>query len=406
VEPAPVAAEPPSSSLATESTPAEPVAAEEEDDFAWGQTKSRAGSRKGSKATSKAASKAASKAPSPKGIQTPKSQDPTTEEAGAGVSAESSATERTKPPSGDQTPLATVPENPPPEAPVVEGLSAPPGSFFVTNADKAQDAQPPLSSAQTEPISFPSFGGSLSGGVGGGLLGAATSAFGGGWGSLGKKEGKSKPTTPKTPTPAWGGFGSVAASVTESTGGIGWGSATGNNSGSNTGWLGLGGGNKSANASSADLLGAGGTTDIPLQGLGESGESHSQLHLEETPATEAQEGDAGQDDFHTPGPLTIKTDVTAAAEAETAVPTTAAGDEPEAEGHEGGGGDGGEEETGEKAEDEWPAWGIKTKKNKKGGSGNTTTNATTPVNANASGGGEENWASAPAGKKGKKGKRK
>lgn len=388
--PAAVAAEPPSSSVVPESVAAETAAAEEEDMFGWGQPRSKAGSRKGSKgaskATSKAASKVPSKAPTPKGAQTPKPQESNPEEAGAGASEEPATAERTKPRSGSgaHSPLATVPEDTPTEIPAVEGegVSAPPGGFFVVNPDDVQDASAAAPPAEDDSLSFSNFGG----GVGGGLLGAASSALGWGFG----KNNKSKPTTPRTSTPAWGGaFGSVAGSVTESTGGTGWGAATGNNSGSNSGWMGgFGAGNRSANASSADLLGGAGTTEIPLGDLADSGDPYSQIPLEGTQATDMQDWDAAQDGDHTRGHLTIETDVTAApdAEANTTVPPTAVGDSPE-EGRDGDGGEGGEEGGAEKAEDEWSAWPVKTKKKKGGGAGNTSTGAGTPITPAASGGG-------------------
>jgi hypothetical protein len=396
----PVAAEPPSSSVAPEFVVAEPAAAEEEDMFGWGQPKSKAASRKGSKSASKAASKAASKvpskAPSPQGAQTPKPQESNPEEAGAGASEE---------PLTAETPLATVPEDTPTELPTVvegEGASAPPGGFFVVNPDEVQGASAAAPPVQDDSLSFSNFGG----GVGGGLLGAATSAFG--WGGFGKKGEKSKPTTPKTSTPGWGGFGSVAGSVTESTGGNGWGAATGNNSGVNSGW-GFGAGNRSANASSADLLGGAGTTEIPLEALADSGEPYFQAPLEGTQATDMQDWDtaqAAQDGDHTREHLTIETNVAAALEAEanTTVPTTAVGDSPE-EGRDGDGGEGGEEGGTEKVDDEWSAWPVKTKKNKKGGGAGNTSTGGTPITPAASGGGggDDSWA--PAGKK-KKGKKK
>ena len=392
VEPAPVAVEPSSSSLAPEPVAAAPAAIEEEDPFQWGQVKSKAASRKGSKTTSKAASKAASKvaskAPSPKGTETPNPQGAVPEEAGVIVSEGPSNTERAKPPSGSRTPLAPVPEDTPAEAPPIEGVPAPgslfvtnpdegqntqqpppPGSFFANDPDGSQDAPPAQPLAQPKSLSFSSFGNTLSGG---GLFGAATSALG--WGGSGQD--KSKPTTPKPAV----GFGSAAGSVAESTGGSGWGAATGNNSGSNSAWLGgmQSGisdplqrfGNKSANASSADLLGGAGTTDIQMQALTESGDPHSQPSLEETQVTDAQEWGVVQGDPHDKEGLTVQTDVTALPEAETAGPTTGVDDSPE----EGRGGDGGEggEETGEKGEDEW-AFPVKQQKKKKGGgSGNAT----------------------------------
>jgi hypothetical protein len=330
--------------------------------------------------------------------------------------------ERTNSRSGGQTPLPSVPEDTRTEVPAFEGdgTSAPPGSFFVANPDSALDASSAEQQTQGDSSSFSNFGG----GVSGGLLGAATSAFG--WGGFGggKKEDKSKPTTPKTLAPAWGGLGSVAASVAGSTGGnkwgtggfgsvagsvaestggnTGWGAATGNDSGSNSGWM-LGGGNKSANASNADLLGGAGTTDIPLDAFENSGEPHSHPSWEETHTTEAQEGDVGQNGGHTKEHLTLQTDVSGGpdAEASTTVPTTAVGDSPE-EGRDGDAGEGGEEGATEKADDEWPAWGIKQKKGKK--AGNASTGAGTPITPVASGGGDDNWATTTTKKK--KGKKK
>lgn len=397
VELTPVAAEPPSSSVAPEFVAAEPAAAEEEDTFGWGQPKSKAASRKGSKsaskATSKAASKVPSKAPTPKGAQTPKPEESNPEDAGAGASEE---------PLTREIPLATVPEDTPTEVPtVVEGevTAAPPGGFFVVNPDDVQGASAAEPPAQDDSLSFSNFGG----GVGGGLLGAATSAFG--WGGFGKKGDKSKPTTPKTSTPGWGGFGSVAGSVTESTGGNGWGAATGNNSGSNSGW-GFGAGNRSANASSADLLGGAGTTEIPLEAFADSGEPYSQGPLEGTQATDMQDWDVAHDGDHTREHLTIETDVAAVPETEanTTVPTTAVGESP-GEARDGEGGEGGEEGATEKAEDEWPAFTVKQKKNKKGGGAGNTSTGGTPITPGASGGGGEDDTWAPAGKK-KKGKKK
>jgi hypothetical protein len=158
--------------------------------------------------------------------------------------------------------------------------------------------------------------------------------------------------------------------------------------------------NKSANASSADLLGGAGTTGIQMQALTESVDPHSQPSMEETQVADAQEWHLVQDDLHNKEPLTVETDVAAAAE--TAGPTTGVGDSPE-EGRGGDEGWGGEETgAGEKVEeDEW-AIPVKTKKKKGGASGNTTT-AATPITPSASGGGGDEWAT--TGKK-KKGKRK
>jgi len=455
-EPAPVAAEPPSSSLAPEPVPAAPPAAEEEDPFPWGQAKSKSASRKGSKAASKvgskAASKAASKAPSPKGAETPRPQEAVPEEAGAGVSVVGpSNTEWGKPPSGSQTPLATVPEDTPAEALPIEGVSAP-GSFFVTNPDEGQDTQPPPPPGgfftdnpdesqgappdppPAQPESLSSFGNPLSGG----LLGAASSALGG-WGFGGKDKSKSTSPSPKpgwgsgfgsvtasvaestggnswgfgngkdkskspTPKSGWGvasGFGSVAGSVAESTGGTGWGAATGNDGGSNSAWF----GNKSATASAADLLGGAGSTDIQLEALTESGDPQFQAPLEGTQVPEAQGWDTTQDGFHNTEPLTVQTDMTTVPEAETAGPTTGVGDSPE----EDRGGDGGEGGAlgGDvvNPDEEW-GFPVKPKKKKGGGASGNATTAATPITPSASGGGGGDDAWATTTKKGKKGKKR
>jgi len=304
--------------------------------------------------------------------------------------------ERPKPSSGAQSPLATVPEDHPTE-PIA---GAPPGGFFVTNPDESQGPLPDPP-AQAESTPFSSFGNALSGSN---LLGAVSSGFG--WSGLGgKKEDKSKPTTPRTSMPAWGGgggFGSVP-SVTESTGGGGgWGAATGNSA-----WGSMLGG-KSGNGSAADLLDGAGITDPSAQETVQNGEPFSSIPLEGTPAPEAfaQEGDMSQEapGFGGPGfmePLTVQTDVGAEPGADTTGPTTAAADSPEVETREGdGGGQGGEEQQPE--DDEW-ALPVKSKK-KKGGAG-----AAAPTT-------QAGGASAPAGddgfaavggkkKKGKKGGR-
>lgn len=432
-DPALTAPEPHLSELTTEPITAEP-AVTEEDPFSWGQ-RSKAGSRKGSKAGSKAgskpASKVASKAPTPKGAQTPKPAESTSEEAGAGLSAGSPAVER-KPSSGAHSPLTTVPEDHPTEpveAPPgnffvanpdqtetpdhpTEPVEALPGNFFLANPDQTETPDPP---AQPESTSFSSFGGSLggslSGSMGQGLFGTAASALGG-WGfggKNGKKEDKSKPPTPKTSTPAWGGFGS-APSVTESTGGSGgWGAATGNNGGSGL-WTGLGGG-RSATGSTADLLTTGSTVDplgqdpsMTTEPLGqypaENGESYSYDPLGETHAAEGQEGEMPQGEFGSREPLTLQTDVAAEAGADTAEPTTAADESPEVEGRGGDGGQGEEEETGD------ISWGypMKTKKKKEKG-GNTSAGASTPaVGGGGSGGGDDGFTTTKK-KKGKKGGR-
>lgn len=229
------------------------------------------------------------------------------------------------------------------------------------------------------------------------LFGAVTSGFG--WG-------KSKPTTPKTSTPAWGGLGSVA-SVTESTGGGGgWGAATGNNNGSNM-WGSILG-NRSGNASAADLLDGAGTTDHSAQDTVQNTEPLSFIALDGPPATEAhtQEGDTGnwQEGLGSREPLTLETNVTAEHGADTAGPTTAA-DSPEVETREGDGGEqGGEEETGDKQpeEDEW-AIPVKQKKKKGNASAGTATPMPKAGGAPAATGDDE-WAAAP-GKK-KKGKKR
>ena len=238
------------------------------------------------------------------------------------------------------------------------------------------------------------------------LFGAVTSGFG--WG---KKEEKSKPTTPRTSTPAWGGSFGNAPSVTESTGGGGggWGAATGNSA-----WGSIIGG-KSGNASAADLLEDTGTMDHSAQDTiqnGESfsfpaqnGESLSFIPLDGPPAPEAfaQEGDMSQGGPGFMDPLTLQTDFPAESGADTAGPTTAAADSPEVETHEGdGGGQGGEEETADKPEeDEW-AFPVKSKK-KKGGAGAGASGgagSATPATKEK----EDEWA--PAGGKKKKGKKR
>ena len=375
--------------------PAEPAAAaEEEDPFGWGQPKSKAGSRKGSKAASRVASKAASKAPSkaptPKGTETPKPPDPAPEE--AGMSAGSPTVERPKPSSGAPSPLAAVPEDHIPEP----AGAALPGGFFLTNPDETQ-GPPPDPPAQAEPTSLSSFGNSL----GGSMFGAVTSSLG--WGLSGKKEGKSKPTTPGASTPAWGGFGN-APSVTESTGGGGgWGAATGNNNGSNSMWGSVLGG-RSGNASAANLLDSAETADNSARDAAQNGgESLSFIPLDGPPAAEAitQGGDMWQEGPGFQEPLRVETNVTAEPGADTAGPTTAA-DSPEV-GREGDGGEqGGEEETGDKPEeDEW-AIPVKTKKKKGGASGGAT--PMTPAGGASAPAADEGWATGGKKKKGKKGR--
>jgi hypothetical protein len=292
--------------------------------------------------------------------------------------------ERPKPSSGAQSPLAAVPEDHPPEL-VGEAL---PGGYFITNPDETQNQPPdPDPPAQAESTSLSGFGNSLGGSMGQNLFGAVTSGFG--WG-------KSKPTTPKTSTPAWGGLGSVVPSVTESTGGGGgWGAATGNNNGSNSMWGSILGG-KSGNASAADLLEA---TDPSAQDAVQNGESLSFIPLDGPPAEAiTQEGHLWQDGPGSQEPLTVETNVTAEPGADTAGPTTAAADSPEVETREGdGGGQGGEEEKPE--DDEW-AIPVKTKKKK--GSG-----AATPMpkaGGASAGAGEDDWAT--TGGKKKKGKKR
>ncbi len=429
-DPALAGQEPPASEL-----PAEPPAAAEDDMFGWGQTKSKSASRKGSKAASKAASRAASKAATPKGAETPKPPESTSEEAGAGMSAGSPTVERPKPSSGGQSPLATVPEDH-----SSEPIEAPPGGFFVVNPDETQEPPPdPPAPAQAETTSFSSFGNPLGGSIGQNLFGAVSGwGFGGKkevkskattpisatptWGGLGsvpsvsestggggeKKEVRSKATTPINATPAWGGLGSVP-SVSESTGGGGgWGAATGNDSGSNL-WASLRGG-KSANGSAADLLDGTRTTDPLIQDPMENGEPLSFIPLDGPPVAEGQEGEMSWEGG--PGfkePLTVQTDVTAEAGAETAEPTTAPGDSPvDTRGGDGGDGEqGGEEETGDKPaeEGEWPI-AVKTKK-KKGGNASAGAATATPATqaGGASGGGGEDWATTTTKKKKGKGKR-
>ena len=415
-DPALAAPQPPLSELTTEQISTEPA---EDEPFSWGQPKSKAASRKGSKAGSKAGSKptskVASKAASPKGMQTPKQAESTSEEAGAGTSAGSPTAERPKPSSGAHSPLTTVPEDNP-----TEPVEAPPGNFYIANPDETETPDPP---AQPESTSFPSFGGSLSGSlsgsVGQGLFGAASSALGG-WG-FGKKEDKSKPTTPKASTPTWGGYGSApsvtestggrggwgattgnAPSVTESTGGSGgWGAATGNNGGSSL-WTGLGEG--TATGSTADLLATGSTADIldntrTTDPLGQDpAENAFSYNPSETYATEEQGGEMPQGDLDSREPLTVQTDVTAEAGADTAEPTTAADESPEVE-REGDGGQG-EEEIG---------WGFATKTKKKKEKGGNTANTQAAQGGGNSGAGdkaagEDVWGTTTKKKKGRKGK--
>jgi hypothetical protein len=410
-DPAFAALEPPPSEPPAVPVPTEPAAAaEEEDSFGWGQPKSKGASRKGSKAASKAAikaaSKAASKAATPKGMETPKPPEPSSGEAGAGMSAGSPTVERPKPPSGPQSPLATVPEDHPSE-PIA---GAPPGDFFVTNPDETQDAPPDPSAppAQAESTSFSSFGNPLGGSMSQNLFGAVTSGLGWGLGG-GKKEEKSKPTTPGTSTPAWGGFGNVP-SVTESTGGGGggggWGPATGNSA-----WGSILG-SKSGNASAADLLDGAGTTDPSAQDTVQNGEPFSFIPLEGNPAPEAfaQEGDMSQGGPGFMEPLTLQTDVTAEHGADTAGPTTATADSPEVEiGGGDGGGQGGEEETGDKQPPEDDEWAIPVKGKKKKGGANAGGGAGAATPVTQAGGasapaGDDSWA-AVGGKK-KKGKKR
>ncbi|KAI0303781.1 hypothetical protein B0F90DRAFT_1708994 [Multifurca ochricompacta] len=367
---------------AIEEAPAAPTAAEEEDAFSWGQLKAKATSRKASRATSKGVSKAASKVATPKGSQTPKPVESTS------ASGETPAVDGTKPPSRAPSPLPSVPEDPPaevpaPEAPPVPEVALPeqshtPGGFFVVNPDEVPADPPPP--AQTEATSFPSLGSALSGG----------------------KEDKSKPSTPIIPAPAWGGFGSHAPSVAESTGGAGWGAATGNNSRSNSAWLDFEEGNKS---STADLLdGAVNASSTMAPALAESGDPELPTPADGILPADLHEEAMPQIDLHAREHLTVKTDVAAAADAVTGGPITA-GDSPEGEGGEGGGGEGGEDASEKPVDDDWGGIQVKSKKKKNGG-GASTSVGTTPVTPNAAGGGDE-WATTPVGnsKKKKLGKR-
>jgi hypothetical protein len=230
------------------------------------------------------------------------------------------------------------------------------------------------------------------------MLGAVTSSFG--WGGLGgKKEEKSKPTTPRTSTPGWGGLGSVP-SVTESTGGGGgWGAATGNSA-----WGSIIGG-KSGNASAADLLDGAGTMDHSAQDTVQNGESLSFFPSEGAPAPEtfAQEGDMSQEVPGFMGPLTVQTDFAAEPGADTAGPTTAAADSPEVETREGDGGAQGEEETGDKQQPEEDEWALPVKGKKKKGNASAGPGPSPGAAAPATKAGEDEWA--PAGGKKKKGKK-
>jgi hypothetical protein len=233
--------------------------------------KSRGSSRK----NSKAASKLGSKVGTPKGSQTPKPVETTASAWGPSASEEPSAPDAPRSLSAAQSPLATVPEHPIPEvvpsqdnvAPVeapLEGQSGVPGGFFSDPpVTTPPEPAPAPATTQNESPSFPSFGGSI--------IGAATSTFGsfGGWGLGGKKDNKSKTSTPGSTTPAWGGGfgGGVAASTASSTGGgggPGWGAATGNNSRSNSAWLGADTMAKSLSASTTDLFGGGGSSADPM----------------------------------------------------------------------------------------------------------------------------------------------
>jgi hypothetical protein len=126
------------------------------------------------------------------------------------------------------------------------------------------------------------------------------------------------------------------------------------------------------------------------------GETHdAEEHAEE-------QGEMTHGDFGTHDPLTVRTDVTAEAGADTAEPTTGVDESPEVENREGDGGQG-EEDVG------WgfPMKPVKKKKEKGGNTGaGAGAGASTPAvqGGGASGGGEkEEWAT--SGKK-KKGKRK
>ena len=397
--PDPPAAEPAPAEPAAEPAPAEPAAAEE-DGFTWGQPKSkgasrktsRAGSKAGSKVASKAASKAASKVPSPKGTQTPNPEG-----GSAGASGEASAADGMQPPPEVQPPLTSVPEDAVTEAPAaetapanegeLEGSSHAPGGFVMVGGNDPQAAPAPAPAEQLP--SFPSFGGALTGSVGG-MIGAASSAFS----LFGRTEDKSKPPTPRASTPGWGGFGSAVPSAAGSTGALGWGSATGNNSPSHPTWQdGLG--NNPGNASTTDLLGGDVTAGLSTGG----GESHSQPTADEAAPTESPEQAGAPSREH----LTVQTNVAAGAtDAVTAGPT-ATGESPEGEGAEGGGGD---EDGAVKAEDEewgWPSMTVKQAKKKKGNT--STSNTATPVTPNPAGDGDD-WATAGAsGNKKKKGKK-
>jgi len=133
-----------------------------------------------------------------------------------------------------------------------------------------------------------------------------------------------------------------------------------------------------------------GTTDR-LADPAENGDSV--IPLDGTPGAEVQEGDTSQWGFPTGEPLTVQTDVAAAAGADTTEPTTAA-DSPEVE-RDGEGGQGGEE-------DEW-AIPMKAKKNK----GKNTSAAATQAaqGGGVSGGGDEGFTGAGGKKKKGKGKR-
>jgi hypothetical protein len=415
---APVTEAPPPAPVETPATePAQAETAATEED--WFQPKSKAASRKGSKATSKAGSKAASKVPTPKGTETP---NPENANAGAFGEGSASATGGTRPPSGVPSPLPTVhedaatgasaPEAPPAVEVAPEGGTNPPGSFFVTNPDDTPAAPEPAE--QSESATFPSFGNSLSGSVGG-VFGVASSALGWGSGFGKKEEKKSKPSTPKTTGLGWGGFGSAAPSVAGSAGGLGWGSATGNNSSSNTAWMG-GLGTKSGNASTADLLGGDMNVDHPT----ENGESHVQntappagsfedfvtvptdvrQATDEAAAAESQE----HAEFSTREHLTVKTDVPAAAtEANTAGPGTTGGSpEGGADGADGEDGGVGGEKAAAEGED---FWGVPVKQKKKKGGSGANTNTNTPATPNTAGGGDDVWATASK-KKGGGGKGK
>jgi len=160
--------------------------------------------------------------------------------------------------------------------------------------------------------------------------------------------------------------------------------------------------------STTDLLGGAGTTDPSMQVPAEGGELYSQVPAEggelySQPPVDGMLGEGAQEelfqaDLQTKESLTLQTDLPAAAEAETAGPTTAAGNSPEVEGREGAGGDGIEEDAAEKPEEEEWGFPVKTKKKK----GNASAGGATPVTPS----GDDAWATSGPGGKKKKGKKK